>query len=323
MNELTLGRRLLLGAAAAALTRPALAQPGGRPVLLVVPFSPGGPTDLIARRLAVSLGESLGQTVVVENRAGAGGNIGAEFVARSAPDGHTILFGTSGPLAINKMLYPGQPYDPLRDFAPIAPLGRIPNVLAVNAEVPARNVQELIALSKKQRLSFGSSGNGASSHLAGALFNTMAGTQIEHIPYRGTGPALNDLLAGHIAMVFTDVLTALPHVQGGRLRALGITTAERSAVLPDLPTVAEQGLPGYDASVFFGLVVAAATPDAARERLRTAFTTSLAQPEMRKFLESQGMQLAPDLAPAALTSLMATETERWARVIREANVRAD
>jgi tripartite-type tricarboxylate transporter receptor subunit TctC len=323
MNELTLGRRLLLGAAAAALTRPALAQPGGSPVLLVVPFSPGGPTDLIARRLAVSLGESLGQTVVVENRAGAGGNIGAEFVARSAPDGHTILFGTSGPLAINKMLYPSQPYDPLRDFAPIAPLGRIPNVLAVNAEVPAHNVQELIALSKKQRLSFGSSGNGASSHLAGALFNTMAGTQIEHIPYRGTGPALNDLLAGHIAMVFTDVLTALPHVQGGRLRALGITTAERSAVLPDLPTVAEQGLPGYDASVFFGLVVAAATPDAARERLRTAFNTSLAQPEMRKFLESQGMQLAPDLAPAALTSLMATETERWARVIREANVRAD
>jgi tripartite-type tricarboxylate transporter receptor subunit TctC len=323
MNEFTLGRRIVLGAAAAALARPALAQPGGRPVLLVVPFSPGGPTDLIARRLAVSLGESLGQNVVVENRAGAGGNIGAEFVARSAADGHTILFGTSGPLAINKMLFPGQAYDPMKDFAPIAPLGRIPNVLAVNTEVPARSVQELIALSRKQRLSFGSSGNGASSHLAGALFNTMAGTQIEHIPYRGTGPALNDLLAGHIAMVFTDVLTALPHVQGGRLRALGITTAERSAVLPDLPTVAEQGLPGYDASVFFGLVVAAGTPESMRERLRAAFSTSLAQPEMRKFLESQGMQLAPDLAPAALTSLMATETERWARVIREANVRAD
>jgi tripartite-type tricarboxylate transporter receptor subunit TctC len=323
MNEFTLGRRIVLGAAAAALARPALAQPGGRPVLLVVPFSPGGPTDLIARRLAVSLGESLGQNVVVENRAGAGGNIGAEFVARSAADGHTILFGTSGPLAINKMLFPGQAYDPMKDFAPIAPLGRIPNVLAVNTEVPARSVQELIALSRKQRLSFGSSGNGASSHLAGALFNTMAGTQIEHIPYRGTGPALNDLLAGHIAMVFTDVLTALPHVQGGRLRALGITTAERSAVLPDLPTVAEQGLPGYDASVFFGLVVAAGTPESMRERQRAAFSTSLAQPEMRKFLESQGMQLAPDLAPAALTSLMATETERWARVIREANVRAD
>jgi tripartite-type tricarboxylate transporter receptor subunit TctC len=322
--EPTLPRRALLGAATiAALARPALAQPGGRPVLLVVPFSPGGPTDLIARRLAISLGEGLNQVVVVENRAGAGGNIGAEFVARSAPDGHTILFGTSGPLAINNMLYPGQGYDPVKDFAPVAPLGLIPNVLTVNANIPARNVQELIALSKKERLSFGSSGNGASSHLAGALFNTMAGTNFEHIPYRGTGPALNDLLAGHIAMVFTDVLTALPHLQGGRARALGITTLERSAVLPDLPTIAEQGLPGYDASVFFGLVVAAATPDPLRERLRAALAATVAQPEMRKFLESQGMQLAPELTPAALKTLMATESERWARVIREANVRAD
>ena len=151
----------------------------------------------------------------------------------------------------------------------------------------------------------------------------MAGTAIEHIPYRGTGPALNDLLAGHVAMVFTDVLTALPHVQGGRARALGITTLDRSAVLPELPTVAEQGLPGYDASVFFGLVVAAATPVAARERLRAAFARALAQPELRQVLESQGLQIAPALTPEALTALMATETERWARVIREAKVRTD
>jgi tripartite-type tricarboxylate transporter receptor subunit TctC len=193
----------------------------------------------------------------------------------------------------------------------------------VNAGVPARNVQELIALSKRERLAFGSSGNGASSHLAGALFNSMAGTSIEHIPYRGTGPALNDLVAGHVAMVFTDVLTALPHLQGGRVRALGITTAERSAVLPDLPTIAEQGLAGYDASVFFGLVLAAGTPDPLRERLRTVFATTIAQPEMQRFLESQGMQVAPELTPAALTALMASETERWARVIREAKVKAD
>ncbi|WBV41613.1 tripartite tricarboxylate transporter substrate binding protein [Pseudoroseomonas cervicalis] len=319
-----IGRRILLGTAALApLARPALAQPGGRPVTLVVPFSPGGPTDLIARRLANSLGETLGQVVVVENRAGAGGNIGAELVARSAPDGQTVLFGTSGPLAINRMLYPGQAYDPAKDFAAIAPLGRIPNVLAVNAGVPAGNVQELIALSRRERLSYGSSGNGASSHLAGALFNSMAGTRIEHIPYRGTGPALNDLLAGHIAMVFTDVLTALPHVQGGRVRALGITTLERSPVLPDLPSVAEQGLPGYDASVFFGLVVAAATPAPLRERLRAALSAAVAQPETRGFLESQGMQIAPALTPEALTRLMASETERWARVIQEAGVRLE
>ncbi|MDQ1079122.1 tripartite tricarboxylate transporter substrate binding protein [Pseudoroseomonas cervicalis] len=319
-----IGRRILLGTAALApLARPALAQPGGRPVTLVVPFSPGGPTDLIARRLANSLGETLGQVVVVENRAGAGGNIGAELVARSAPDGQTVLFGTSGPLAINRMLYPGQAYDPAKDFAAIAPLGRIPNVLAVNGSVAANNVQELIALSKRERLSYGSSGNGASSHLAGALFNSMAGTRIEHIPYRGTGPALNDLLAGHIAMVFTDVLTALPHVQGGRVRALGITTLERSSVLPDLPTVAEQGLRGYDASVFFGLVVAAATPAPLRERLRAAMDRAVAQPETRGFLESQGMQIAPALTPEALTGLMASETERWARVIQEAGVRLE
>ena len=316
-------RTLLTAAALGALARPALAQTGARPVTLVVPFSPGGPTDLIARRLAASLGEGLGQTVVVENRAGAGGNIGAEFVARSAPDGHTILFGTSGPLAINRMLYPGQSYDPAKDFTPVAPLGRIPNVLAVNVNVPARNVQELIALAKREQLAFGSSGNGASSHLAGALFNSMAGTNIEHIPYRGTGPALNDLVAGHVAMVFTDVLTALPHLQGGRVRALGITTAERSAVLPDLPTVAEQGLTGYDASVFFGLVLAAGTPEPARERLRSTFAAVIAQAEMRRFLESQGMQVALELTPRALTALMAIETERWGRVIREAKVKAD
>jgi tripartite-type tricarboxylate transporter receptor subunit TctC len=310
-------------AAVSGLARPALAQSSGRPVLLIVPFAPGGPTDLIARRLALGLGEPLGQVVVVENRPGAGGNIGAEFVARSTPDGQTILFGTSGPLAINRMLYPDQTYDPVKDFAPITPLGRIPNVLAVNARVPARNVPELVALAKKEKLSFGSSGNGASSHLAGALFNRMAGTNIEHIPYKGTGPALNDLLAGHVAMVFTDVLTALPHIQSGRVRGLGVTTSERSAVLPDLPTVAEQGLPGYDASVFFGLTVAVATPEPVREKLRSAFVSAVGQPEIRRFLESQGMQVAPDLTGAALSSLMETERARWARVIQDASVRAD
>jgi tripartite-type tricarboxylate transporter receptor subunit TctC len=316
-------RRTLLGAVLATPAfAPAFAQT--KPVTLVVPFAPGGPTDLIARRLALALHDGLGQTVLVENRAGAGGNVGAEFVMRGPADGSAILFGTSGPLAINRMLYPNQGYDPVRDFAPIAPIGRIPNVLTVNASVPAQNVQELIALGKRGgRLSFGSSGNGASSHLAGALFNQMAGTSFEHIPYRGTGPALNDLLAGHIAMVFTDVLTALPHVREGRLRALGVTTEARSAVLPDVPTVAEQGLPGYDASVFFGLVVAAATPTPAREAIRAATEGALNQAELRRWLEMQGMQLAPAVTPAALTALMAEETARWGVVIRETGAKAD
>ncbi|MFC4168512.1 Bug family tripartite tricarboxylate transporter substrate binding protein [Teichococcus aestuarii] len=325
-----IGRRAL-GAALAAAALPlaafplsALAQPGGKVLSLVVPFAPGGPTDLIARRLAMLLQEVLGQTVVVENRAGAGGNVGAEYVARAAADGQTVLFGTSGPLAINQMLYPGQTYDPLKDFAPVGPLGRIPNVLAVHPDIPARSVAELVALGKGGRaLAFGSSGNGASSHLSGALFNSMAGTRFEHIPYRGTGPALNDVLAGHIAMVFTDVLTALPHIQSGRLRALGVTTAARSAVLPETPTIAEQGLPGYDASVFFGLVVPAATPAPAREALRRALEGALRQEAMRRFLESQGMQLAPEVTPAALSALMASEAARWRAVIRETGAKAD
>ena len=321
--SLPAGLRLALGSASlpAGLALPATAQAQPRPVTLVVPFAPGGPTDLIARRLAGLMQARLDQQVIVENRAGAGGNVGAEHVARAAPDGLTVLFGTSGPLAINPLLYRGLCWDPQRDFAPIGPLGRIPNVLAVNPTVPARTVPELIAL--RQPLAFGSSGNGASSHLAGLMFNRMANTRFEHIPYRGTGPALNDVLAGHIAMVFTDVLTAKPHVEAGRLRALGVTTLERSAALPGTPTVAEQGLPGYDASVFFGLVTAAATPDAARERLRAALAASLADPDLRAVLEGQGMQLAPEISPQALAALMASETQRWKTVIEETGARAD
>lgn len=314
----------MAAASLTALAGSVAAQSTARPIALVVPFAPGGPTDLIARRLAMLLQEELGQIVVVENRAGAGGNVGADHVARSAPDGNTVLFGTSGPLAINQMLYPGQTYDPIRDFAPVGPLGRIPNVLAVHPSVPAHDVPSLIALGKRgETLSFGSSGNGASSHLAGALFNAMAGTRFEHIPYRGTGPALNDLLAGHIAMVFTDVLTALPHVQAGRLRALGVTTQERSPVLPDVPTVAEQGLPGYDASVFFGLVVPTATPEPAREKLRQALEAALRHAELRTALQNQGMQIAPEVTPTALSKLMSSEATRWRAVIQETGARAD
>ncbi len=318
-----IARRTLCGLAAAILAAPAVAQTSTRPVVLLVPFAPGGPTDLIARRLATFLQERLGQTVIVDNRPGAGGNVGADIVARAAPDGQTILFGTSGPLAINRMLYADQRYDPVKDFAPIGPLGRIPNLLTVHPSVPAQNVQELIALGKKEPMTFGSSGNGASSHLAGALFNSMAGTQFEHIPYRGTGPALNDVLAGHIAMVFTDVLTALPHVQDKRLRALGVTTETRSDVLPDVPTIAEQGLPGYDASVFFGLVVPVAVPEPVKERLRGALEAALTNAQMRGFLESQGMQIAPDITGAALAALMARESTRWKAVIETTGVRAD
>ena len=207
---------LLLALAAIAAVPPALAADAypSRPVTLVVPFPPGGPTDALARRLAEKLKQPLGQTVIVENRAGAGGNIGSEYVAAAKPDGYTLLFGTSGPLAINVSLYKNQGYNPETSFAPIIRIGHLPNILVVNPSIPANNAQELIAYAKKNpdKLSYASSGNGASSHLAGILFNQMAGTRIMHIPYKGTGPALNDLLGGQVSMSFTDILTALPYI---------------------------------------------------------------------------------------------------------------
>ncbi|MGH8847345.1 MAG: Bug family tripartite tricarboxylate transporter substrate binding protein, partial [Polaromonas sp.] len=236
----------LAALAALAGTGSAWAQAGypQKPVSLVVPFAPGGPTDAMARTLANAIKPVLGQTMLVENKAGAGGNIGAEFVARAEADGHTLLFGTSGPLAINVSLYNKVNYDPVRSFSPIIQIGHLPNVLVVHPSVPAKNVKELIAHAKANpgKLSFASSGSGASSHLAGVLFNLRAGTDIQHIPYKGTGPALNDLLGGQVAMSFTDVLTALPHIKAGKLRVLGVTSASRSRAVPEVPTLMEQGL---------------------------------------------------------------------------------
>ena len=210
-----------------------------RPVTLVVPFPPGGPTDALARRLAEGVKNQLNQSVIVENRAGAGGNIGAEYVANADADGYTILFGTSGPLAINVSLYKGQQYDPRTSFEPIIRIGHLPNILVVHPSTPASNVQELIAYAKQHpaKLSYASSGNGASSHLAGILFNKMAGTDILHIPYKGTGPALNDLLGAQVSMSFTDILTALPHVQAGKLRAIGVSNFEQV----DLDNILDNG----------------------------------------------------------------------------------
>ena len=296
-----------------------------RPVTLVVPFPPGGPTDAMARRLADGLKDQLGQTVVVENRSGAGGNIGAEYVANAKPDGYTILFGTSGPLAINVSLYKNQQYDPQKSFAPIIRIGHLPNILTVHPSVPVHNVQELIAYAKKNpdKLSYASSGNGASSHLAGILFNKMAGTQILHVPYKGTGPALNDLLGGQVSMSFTDILTALPHVQAGNLRAIGLASAERSDALPDLPTIAEQGLPGYDVSVFFGIVAPRGTPADVVARLNQAFVDTLAQPAVKQALHAQGIVEADDKTPQGLASFIDAQVPKWRGIIREAHVAMD
>ncbi|KQP03663.1 tripartite tricarboxylate transporter substrate binding protein [Pseudorhodoferax sp. Leaf265] len=296
-----------------------------KPVMLVVPFPPGGPTDAMARTIAAEMKDRLGQPVVVENRAGAGGNIGAEYVARAAADGQTLLFGTSGPLAINASLYRKSGYDPIKSFAPVIQVGHLPNILVVHPSVPAQNVKELVAYAKANpgKLSYASSGNGASSHLAGVLFNEKAGTDIQHIPYKGTGPALNDLLGGQVGMSFTDVLTALPYVKTGKLRALGIATAQRSQALPELPTVAEQGVPGYDVSVFFGIVAPAGTPADRIAKLNKAFVEVLASPKVKELFATQGLEGAPDHTPAQLARFIAAQKAAWAAVVKQSGAQLD
>jgi tripartite-type tricarboxylate transporter receptor subunit TctC len=316
----------LWGAAAAALSFAIAAQAAdfpSKPVTLVVPFAPGGPTDAMARTLAAAV--KIGQPVIVENRAGAGGNLGAEAVARAAADGHTVLFGTSGPLAINVSLYKKIGYDPVKSFAPVMQIGHLPNVLVVNPGIPAKNVKELIAYGKANpgKLSYASSGNGASSHLAGVLFNNLAGTDFAHIPYKGTGPALNDLLGGQVAMTFTDVLTALPHIKSGKLRALGVTTKDRSQALPEVPTIAEQGIAGFDVSVFFGLVAPAGTPKDVVDKLNQGFAEALKQPEVRKTLLAQGLEFAPSTSPEQLGSFIQAEVVKWRGVVKSSGAEID
>jgi tripartite-type tricarboxylate transporter receptor subunit TctC len=314
----------LLGLAAAPIAQ-AQDIAGGKPVMLVVPFPPGGPTDAMARAIAQEVKDMLGQPVLVDNRAGAGGNIGAELVARAPANGQTLLFGTSGPLAINSSLYKKISYDPLRSFTPIINIGYLPNVLVVNPSVPAKNVQELIAYSKTNpgKLTYASSGNGASSHLAGVMFNNMAGTDFQHIPYKGTGPALNDLVGGHVSMAFTDVLTALPFIKAGKLRALGVTTASHSRALPSVPTVAEQGIKGFDVSVFFGIVAPAGTPPEVVAKLNHAFAAALQRPELSKMLAQQGLEMASSGDPENLRAFMARETARWHDVVKSSGAQLD
>jgi tripartite-type tricarboxylate transporter receptor subunit TctC len=294
-----------------------------KPITLVVPFAPGGPTDAMARNLASAIKAYLPQGMIVENKAGAGGNIGAEQVARAAPDGNTILFGTSGPLAINVSLYSKVSYDPIKNFEPIIRIGHLPNVLVVHPNVPVQNVHELIAYAKTNKLTYASSGSGASSHLAGVLFNLVSGTDIQHIPYKGTGPALNDLLGGQVTMSFTDVLTALPHIKAGKLRVLGVTSATRSRSLPDVATLAEQGLKDFDVSVFFGIVAPAGTSKDNVHKLNAAFVNVLKQADVRQRLQEQGLEIATDQTPAQLGAFIQAEVPKWREVVKASGATVD
>src|SRR5438552_13835540 len=235
-----------------------------RPIRLVVPFPAGGTTDILAREVGQRLSMTLGQPVVIDNRPGAAGNIGADLVAKSAPDGYTLLMGTVGTHAINASLYAKMPYDHVKDFAPIILVAGVPNVLVVNPSLPVNSVQELIAYAKANpgKLNFASSGPGTSIHLSGELFKVMAGVQMTHVPYKGSAPALQDLLGGQVQLMFDNLPPSLPHIKAGKLRALAVTSVARSPALPDVPTIAESGLPGFEASSWFGILVPAGTPSA-------------------------------------------------------------
>jgi tripartite-type tricarboxylate transporter receptor subunit TctC len=294
-----------------------------KPVKLVVPYPPGGPTDIVARVVAERLTAQTGQSFIVDNRAGAGGNLGADIVAKAPADGYTLLVATTAH-AINKSLFKNLNYDVQRDFTPVSLLTQGPLVLVVNPAFPAKNVGELIALAKARpgSVSFASSGNGQSTHLAAELFASMAGAPMMHVPYKGSAPALNDLIAGQVPLMFDTMLSAMPHVKSGRLRALAITGAERSPAAPDLPTVAESGLPGYQAYAWNGLLAPAGTPPAVVNRLSEELKTALTQPAVQEKFSAQGFA-ATWTAPAQTATFLETEIEKWGRIVQQSGAKVE
>jgi len=292
-----------------------------KPIRLVVPFAPGGSTDIFARLVADRLGASFGEPVLVENRAGASGNIGADAVAKAAPDGYTLLMATTGVMAINNALFKSMPYDAAKDFVPVIFIASITNVLAVPNDLPAKNVAELVALAKKDpgKLTFASSGAGSSTHLSAELFKSMAGIDVVHIPFKGSGQALIDVVAGRVSMVFDNMPSALPHIKGGKLRALGVTGLKRSPALPDVPTISEAGIAGYDSLSWSGIAAPAGTPRDVVQRLNLETAVILLAPDMRQKLAEQGAD-AIGGSPEAFAEHVRREREKWGRLVRERNI---
>jgi tripartite-type tricarboxylate transporter receptor subunit TctC len=294
-----------------------------RPVKIIVAFSAGGGTDIVARLLGQKLTEMWGQQVIVENRAGASGTIGTELAARAAPDGYTLFMGTLGNLSVNKHLYPKMSVDPLRDFAPITKVVDVHFVLVVHPSVPARSVNELIALaqSKPGQITYGSSGPGGAPHLAAELFKRMAGIDMQHIPYKASAQSFQDLLGGQVMVTFDSQIQALPYIRDGKLRALGVLGSTRSAQLPDVPTIGET-LAGYELTNWFGLVAPAATPKDVLARIAADVARALENAELREKITALSATVVGD-RPEQFGATMRADSEKWARVIREANIKAD
>jgi len=321
--------RALRVTAAAALLATGVAGPAAsqgypaKPVRIVIPYPPGGGTDTFGRPLAQKLSENLGQTFVVENRGGASGNIGMEAVARAAPDGHTLVLALNAQLAVNPSLFRKLPYDPVRDFEPVTLLCEGPYLLDVHPSLPARSVKELIALAKARpgQIVYASSGNGSGGHLAAEMLNSMVGIRMLHVPYKGGGPAIVDLLAGQVQLLFLTYLSSYPHMQAGRIRALAVTTAKRPAVV-NLPTLAEAGVPGYDTGVWYAVLAPAGTPREIVARLHAEIVRVLATPEFRGLLT--GNAISPiGSTPAELGTYLRAEVKKYAKVVKDAGLQVD
>jgi tripartite-type tricarboxylate transporter receptor subunit TctC len=312
---------VIIAAAAAAPAATAQQWPQ-RPIRMLVGFAPGGGTDATARAIAPRMSELLGQQVVVDNRPGATGNIAADITAKANPDGYTILMGTIAALAINPSLYSKLPFDPIRDLAPVTRAVDSTNVLVLHPSVPAKSVKELIALAKAKPLNCGSSGVGGAGHLALELFNLQAGTRMTHVPYKGGGPAMIDLLAGNIQLIFATAASSVAHIKSGKIRAIAVTTAKRAPLVPDLPTVAETGLKGFEANNWYGVVVPAKTPRPIIDRLNKNIATALLVPDVKELLFKQGLDVAPD-SPEAFGAYIKSETVKWAKVIKAAGLKAE
>ncbi len=314
---------LLLSGALSALPAGAADYPV-KTVRMVVPFAAGGSTDLLARNIAQRLNETWKQPVIVDNRAGGGGIVGSEVVMKSPPDGYTLLVGTVTTHAVSASLYRKLPFDPQRDFTPVIEWASIPQMLSVHPSIPARSVKELVALTKARpgELNYGTAGAGSASHMAMALFESMARVKMVHVPYKGTGPALTDLLGGHLGLMFDVIMTSLPHVKSGKLRTLGLSSFKRSPLTPEVPTIAESGYPGFEAMVWFGQFAPANTPADVVRRINEDTARALRSPKMQEILASQGLEVVAG-SPAEFSQRVAAEIAKWRKVIQEAGIKLD
>ncbi len=329
--KLQYGYRLLLPVAAAvtalALSGQAAAQAGNypsKPIRIIVPFAPGGPNDILGRIVGQQLNELWGRPAVIENRGGAGGTIGVDAGAKSAPDGYTIVMGGSSNLAVAPGLYAKLPYDPLRDLAPVANVAIVPYVLAVNPHVPARSVKELVAVARSKRglLSYGSSGTGAMSHLAAELFKAASGADIVHVPYKGTSPSVTDMIAGQIDMMFADLAAVAPHAKVGKLRLLATAGSKRSAAAPELPTMAQAGVKGYAVDAWFGIVAPVATPKDIVAKLNAAIVNALKAHDVKQRFEELGYEAIGD-TPEQFGATIKADIEKFSRLIKNAGIKAE